>query len=62
MDPAPPRQLRPDVPPALQEVILRCMEPRGPAPPTAAQVAFDLRHPDRVTLTARGHKTRRLGF
>ena len=42
-DPVPPRQLRPDYPPWLQEVVLRCLEIE-PAwrYPTAAQLAFDL--------------------
>jgi eukaryotic-like serine/threonine-protein kinase len=62
-DPAPPRRLRPDCPPWLQEVILRCLEV---APerrhPTAAQLAFDLRHSDAVPLTPRAAKLRRDGL
>ncbi|HEY2815798.1 MAG TPA: bifunctional serine/threonine-protein kinase/universal stress protein [Casimicrobiaceae bacterium] len=52
--PAPPRSVRPEVPPWLQEVILRCLE-RYPARryQTAAHIAFDLRHPDQVPLTKR---------
>ncbi|MBI4913997.1 MAG: protein kinase [Acidobacteria bacterium] len=62
-DPAPPRKLRPDCPPWLQEVILRCMEV-NPAwrYPTAAQLAFDLQNPDQVRLTVRSEKLRRDGF
>ena len=47
-DPVPPRKLRPDYPPWLQEIVLRCLEIE-PAwrYPTAAQLVFDLTHPDR---------------
>jgi len=59
-DPYPPRQLRADYPPWLQEVVLRCLEI---APhqryPTASQLAFDLGHPDQVKLTARSERMRR---
>ena len=59
-DPFPPRKLRPDYPPWLQEVVLRCLEIE-PAwrYPTAAQVAFDLSHPDGVKLTARSERLKR---
>jgi len=58
-DPVPPRKLRADYPPWLQEVVLRCLEV-DPARrhPTAAQLAFDLTHPDEVKLTARSEKRR----
>jgi nucleotide-binding universal stress UspA family protein len=58
-DPQPPRRLRADCPPWLQEIILRCLEilPER-RHPTAAQLAFDLRHPDHVALTARAGKVR----
>jgi eukaryotic-like serine/threonine-protein kinase len=58
-DPVPPRQARPDFPPWLQEIILRCLEV-NPAwrHPTAAQLAFDLQHADQVKLTARAERTR----
>ena len=63
LDPRPPRMLVPAIPPWLQEVILRLIEPRPDQRyPSAAQVAFDLRHPDRVTLTARASKLERIGF
>lgn len=62
-DPVPPRRLRPDCPPWLQEVILRCLEVDPERRhPTAAQLAFDLRHPDAVPLTPRAAKARRDGF
>jgi nucleotide-binding universal stress UspA family protein/predicted Ser/Thr protein kinase len=61
-DPVPPRALVPDLPPSLQEVILRCLEPRASARyATAAQVAFDLSHPDQVTVGERGLRVRRAG-
>lgn len=59
-DPYPPRQLRPDYPPWLQEIVLRCLE-IDPVwrYPTAAQLAFDLAHPDQVKLTARSERLKR---
>jgi eukaryotic-like serine/threonine-protein kinase len=59
-DPYPPRKLKPDYPPWLQEIVLRCLE-IAPAwrYPTAAQLAFDLGHPDQVKLTARAEKLER---
>jgi nucleotide-binding universal stress UspA family protein len=61
--PLPPRVRRPDCPPWLQEVILRCLETE-PARrhPTAAQLAFDLQHPGQIAVTARGERTRRTGM
>ena len=62
-DPVPPRALRPDCPPWLQEVILRCLEVEpGRRPASAAQLAFDLRHPAQVALTARAAKLKRDGW
>jgi serine/threonine protein kinase len=59
-DAVPPRQLRPDYPPWLQEIVLRCLEIE-PAwrYPTAAQLAFDLSHQNEVKLTARSERMRR---
>jgi eukaryotic-like serine/threonine-protein kinase len=59
-DPQPPRRLKSDYPPWLQEVVLRCLEIE-PAwrYPTASQLAFDLGHPDQVKLTARSERTKR---
>lgn len=56
-DPVPPGKLRPDIPPWLQETILRCLEV-DPARrhPTAAQLAFDLKSPETVILTERAEK------
>lgn len=59
-DPYPPRQLRPDYPSWLQEVVLRCLEIEPIRRyPTASQLAFDLVHPDQVKLTARSEKLQR---
>ena len=59
-DPYPPRQLRQDYPPWLQEIVLRCLE-IAPAwrHPTASQLAFELAHPDQIKLTARSDRMRR---
>jgi eukaryotic-like serine/threonine-protein kinase len=59
-DPLPPRRLRPDYPAWLQEIILRCLEVE-PAwrYPTAAQLAFELSHPDQVKLTKRSERLER---
>ena len=59
-DPYPPRQLRADYPPWLQEIVLRCLEIE-PAwrHPTASQLAFELGHPDQVKLTARAERLAR---
>jgi nucleotide-binding universal stress UspA family protein len=62
-DPVPPRRRRDAVPPWLQEAILRCLEVNPDRRhPTAAQLAFDLRHPDQVALTARADRRRRDGM
>ncbi len=59
-DPVPPRGLKPDYPPWLQEIVLRCLavEPAWRYP-TAAQLAFELSHPDQVKLTARSERLKR---
>ena len=62
-DPAPPRRLNPAVPPWLQELILRCLEvDPDQRPATAGQLAFDLAHPDQVSLSARAERTARDNF
>ncbi|MGM3366975.1 hypothetical protein ACS212_22940, partial [Escherichia coli] len=59
-DPTPPRELKPDYPPWLQEIVLRCLEIDPAArDPTAAQLAFDLGHPEQVKLTARAQRLKR---
>ena len=59
-DPVPPRQLKPDYPPWLQEIVLHCIEIE-PAwrYPTAAQLAFELSHPGQVKLTKRSERLNR---
>lgn len=56
-DPVPPRQLDPDFPPWLQDTILRCLSV-DPAErhPTAAQLAFDLSHPQQSVSGDRATK------
>lgn len=62
-DPLPPRKLRPDYPPWLQEIVLRCLEIEASwRYPTTAQLAFDLSHPDQVKLTQRSERMRRDPF
>ena len=53
-DPVPPRARTPTVPAWIQEIILRCLEV-NPANryETAAQLAFQLQHPEQVKLTER---------
>ena len=63
MDPDPPAMLVPGIPPGLQEVILRCLEPQVEARyQSAAHIAFDLRRLDQVQLTDRALKTQPAGF
>jgi serine/threonine protein kinase len=59
-DPHPPRKLRADYPPWLQEIVLRCLE-IDPVwrYPTASQLAFELAHPDQIKLTARSERIKR---
>ena len=52
LDPVPPRVRSPAVPPWLQEIILRCLEPNADDRyQSAALVAFDLRNPGQVALS-----------
>jgi eukaryotic-like serine/threonine-protein kinase len=62
-DPQPPRWWNRQAPPWLQEIILRCME-IDPAHRygSAAQLAFDLQHPDHVALTGRSERRTRDGW
>ena len=51
MKPAPPQQHRSDLPDWLQEVILRCLQAQAQDRyPSAAHLAFDLRHPEHVQV------------
>lgn len=63
MRPKPPRALRPDTPPWLQEVVLRCLLPQADERyPSAAHLAFDLRHPAQVRLSHLSEITAGWGF
>ena len=62
VDPVPPRSLRADCPPWLQEIILTCLEVRAQKRyPSAAQLALALQAPDQVPLTARAERRARRG-
>jgi protein-serine/threonine kinase len=57
VDPVPPRALRRDCPPWLQEVILKCLEVKPERRfQSAAQLALALQDPSQVALTARAEK------
>jgi serine/threonine protein kinase len=61
--PLPPRVRNPQVPPWLQEVILRCLEIHpDDRYTTAKQVAYALGHPDDVHLTRRSRLLRPAGW
>ena len=53
-DPTPPRQIRPEIPPALEETVLHALE-RDPAKrqESAFQLREELAHPDSVIITGR---------
>ena len=59
-EPVPPRVLRPEIPPWMQEIILRCLAVQ-PADrhQTAAQLAFDLQNPTQVKLTEGAERTQK---
>ena len=62
-EPPAPRQINPNLPRWLQEIILRCLEvdpDRRHA--SAAQLAFDLQHPEQVRLTSRADRLSRRGW
>ena len=63
MQPTPPRQLNPEIPDWLQEIILRCLQPQAEHRyATAAQLAFELAHPQQVQVTERGRAVTGPGF
>ncbi len=63
VDPVPPRSLRKDCPPWLQEVILRCLEVKPERRfQSAAQLALALQDPSQVPLTARAEKVQASGL
>ncbi len=56
--PPPPRSIDAQIPPWLQEIILRCLEPVTESRyQSAAHLAFDLRNPEQVSLTDRAART-----
>jgi len=60
IDPVPPRALRNDCPPWLQEVILKCLEVQPDKRyQTAAQLALDLQQPEQIVLTRRAERMAR---
>ena len=62
IDPVPPRALRPDCPPWLQEVILKCLEvDPGKRWQSAAQLALALQDPSQVPLTLRAERMQTSG-
>jgi len=63
VDPVPPRKLKSLLPPWLQEVVMRCLEPQAKRRyPSAAHLAFDLTHPGQIAITARGRNLTGTGF
>jgi eukaryotic-like serine/threonine-protein kinase len=61
-EPVPPRALRSEMAPWLQEIILRCLEVQPDRRhQSAAQLAFELQNPDQVALTERAERMRRSG-
>lgn len=63
MSPKPLRAIRKDIPEWFQEIVMRCLEPKAENRyPSAAHLAFDLRHPDQVKITRRGTTTRGIGI
>jgi eukaryotic-like serine/threonine-protein kinase len=63
MDPKPLKALVPSTPDWLQEVVMRCLAPKAADRyASAAHLAFDLRNPKDVVVTALGRKTKGTGF
>ena len=63
LDPVPPGDRSKYMPPWLQEIILRCLEPDAQNRyQSAADLGFDLRHPEQVALTERASKSGRAGL
>jgi protein-serine/threonine kinase len=60
LDPVPPRAIRPDCPPWLQEVILKCLEVKPENRfQSAAQLSLALQNPLQIPLTRRAEKLQR---
>ena len=63
MQPRTPRQINPAVPEWLQEIILTCLQPHAADRyASAALLAFELAHPEQVTITERGKATQSVGL
>jgi eukaryotic-like serine/threonine-protein kinase len=61
-DPIPPRALRADCPPWLQELILKCLEVNPERRwQSAAQLAMALQNPGQIALTSRASRMKALG-
>src|SRR2546425_661448 len=59
-DPTPPRELRPEIPPALEEVVLHALERRPERrPESALELREALAHLDSVVITNRAARLRR---
>ena len=57
MKPTAPQRHRPDLPDGLQEIMLRCLQAQADDRyPSAAHLAFDLRHPDQVQIRGLAHQ------
>ena len=62
-EPVPPRAVEPNVPPWLQEVILRCLEADPAARyQSAAHIGLDLRHFEQIELSPRADRAEVAGF
>ncbi len=61
-DPVPPRELNPDIPPALEEVIFRALE-RDPRHryASAHEMEWDLEHQEQIGVEDRGYRPPRRG-
>jgi len=58
--PTPPRELRPEIPPALEEVVLHALERRPERrPESALELREALAHLDSVVITNRAARLRR---
>jgi len=63
MQPKPPREINPQTPAWLQEIIMTCLAAHAANRySSAALLAFDLAHPEQVKVTAYGNATKGLGF
>jgi len=61
-DPAPPRELNPEIPPEIEEIIFRALE-RDPRHryPSAHEMEWDLEHKEQVGVEDRGYRPPRRG-